>query len=129
MPSFFFSQPDCEDLPVPTLCQAEREHSWHGPGELDNLRFEYKKGLRRLWAERTELIQLYRRDPKVGVVGQMGVLSDLCRTGEIPAIGHSDVRLRNAGKTSLLEKIGILGTFITFVATVMRRSLAIALRE
>ena len=72
---------------MPALCQAEREHSWHGPGELDNLRLQFEKGLRRLWAERLELFELHRRDPKVGVADQMGVLSDLYRTGEVPAIG------------------------------------------
>src|SRR5205809_4230855 len=66
---------------------------WIPLGRPEYLRLECEMSLRRLGAERIDLFQLHRIDPKVPADDQFGVLRDLQKEGKIRHIGLSEVNV------------------------------------
>ena len=60
-------------------------------GRPEFLREQVDEGLRRLRAERLDLLQLHRVDPKVPLADQVGTLRDMRDQGKIGHIGLSEV--------------------------------------
>jgi pyridoxine 4-dehydrogenase len=77
-------------------------NKWEAVGRPEYLRQCVEMSLRRLKAERIELYQLHRIDPKVPVEESLGALKDLQKAGKIRHIGLSEVsaeEIDRAGKT------------------------------
>src|SRR5947207_5613779 len=66
---------------------------WIPLGRPEYLRLECEMSLRRLGAERIDLFQLHRIDPKVPADDQFGALRDLQKEGKIRYIGLSEVNV------------------------------------
>ncbi len=64
---------------------------WESDGRPDHLREACEGSLERLRAERIDLYQLHRIDPKVPAEEQFGVLAELREEGKIRLVGLSEV--------------------------------------
>ncbi|HEX8647143.1 MAG TPA: aldo/keto reductase [Thermoleophilaceae bacterium] len=84
---------------------------WHINGRPEHLRSACEASLRRLNAERIDLYQLHRRDPKVPFEESLGTLTELRQEGKIRLIGLSEVSVEDL--ETALE--------VTPVATVQNR--------
>ena len=82
-----------EDLVVATKGGLVRPGpgQWESDGRPDHLREACEGSLERLRAERIDLYQLHRIDPKVPAEEQVGVLAELREEGKIRLVGLSEV--------------------------------------
>lgn len=64
---------------------------WHPVGRPEYLRQQCEMSLRRLGADRIDLFQLHRIDPKVPADEQFGLLRDLQAEGKVRHVGLSEV--------------------------------------
>lgn len=82
-----------EDLVIATKAGLTRSgpNDWRPVGRPEYLRQECEMSLRRLGAERLDLFQLHRVDPKVPADEQFGLLADLVAEGKVAAVGLSEV--------------------------------------
>ncbi len=67
-------------------------NQWHPVGRPEYLQQEVEMSLRRLKAERIDLWQLHRIDPKVPVEESLGVIKKLQEQGKIRHVGLSEVK-------------------------------------
>ncbi|UUV30663.1 aldo/keto reductase [Amycolatopsis roodepoortensis] len=81
-----------DDLVITTKVGVVRAgDDWKYDARPESLRLQVDEGLRRLRAERIELLQLHRLDPETPLADQLGALRDLRDEGKIGRIGLSEV--------------------------------------
>ncbi|MBW8483066.1 aldo/keto reductase [Actinomadura parmotrematis] len=73
------------------VVRTDGPQGWRHDGRPDSLREQVEGALRRLRAERIELLQLHRIDPGTPLEDQVGALRDLRDEGKIGRIGLSEV--------------------------------------